>query len=114
MSLLEHTFNYINKNGNNITFSSDYKIFIHMLQYIYFGLSKYEDIKNYNSINYISYNFKTKYLVIECKECPIFENHLISSAANELLIEYIKNGIRTNDELTFFLRDNEIITINKN
>jgi hypothetical protein len=116
MELLEHVFNYNNKkNGRNITFSSDNKIFIHMLQYIYFSLLKYEDIKNtkiYYAITHIIYNFKTKSLEFKCKgdDCEIYEKHILNKIIEELMIKYITKDISESNEYTTFLRDNNIIT----
>jgi hypothetical protein len=117
MSLLEHTLNFNSTIYNkNIFFSSDYKVFIHILQKSFFDMLKDDEIKNtniFNSIKSIVYDFKIKRLDIDCSGYyEEYERHKLSEIMYKYFNNHIMNGIATNDDLLFFLKDNNIITTN--
>ena len=86
-----------------------------MLQYIYFSLSNYKDIKCYDvyyNITHMSYNFKTKNLEFKITEYEYDEylfNDMIS-ASEELIIKYITKGIKQSNDFNDLLHNNNIIS----
>jgi hypothetical protein len=116
MELLKHhsIHNFVDCN-KTVVFSSDYKIFVDILQKTYLTMLNDPNVMHmdiFKNITKCIYNFKIKQLefIINGRGYLAEQRYYLQSIFQNTFEKHVTKGFKKNDDFLFFLKDNNIVS----